>query len=389
MKLAFIFDTRFIKYDGDYYCTNLSIELLSRRYLTVFDEMVIVGRCKEVSESPVGKYVKANNEKITFNCIPDEIPINRIINFKKNSKHIESIINECDAIICRGWRGSFISKKMEKNYLIEVVNCAWDSYWNHGILGKVVAPIIYLLRRCSTYSAPYVLYVTQKFLQKRYPTKGRSAAISDVRLDEFDDVVLANRIKKIESMGKNSIIHIGTAGAVNVPFKGQRFVIGALALLKERGMTNYIYELAGSGDNTKVKQYAEKKGVIDQIIFKGSIMHDNMNEWYDGLDLYIQPSLQEGLPRAVVEAMSRALPCYGANTGGIPELLEKDCVCNNNHNLERKFADLISAYNQKDAIKYAIRNYEEAKKYRSSVLDQDLFCFLKTFAGETERKENA
>ena len=43
-------------------------------------------------------------------------------------------------------------------------------------------------------------------------------------------------------------------------------------------------------------------------------------------DIYIQPSLQEGLPRAVVEAMSTALPCIGFNTGGIPELLEPEYI---------------------------------------------------------------
>ena len=380
MKLGFVFDTRFLKYNDNYYCTNLSIELLTRRYLTVFDEMVVVGRCKDVSENPIGRYVKANNEKIRFQCIPVESPIKRIVNFKKNSKKIESVIKECDAIICRGWRGAFISKKLKKNYLIEVVNCAWDSYWNHGFWGKIVAPIMFWMRKITTYDAPYVIYVTQKFLQKRYPTQGKKAAISDVKLEEFDETVLTKRISKIESKGKDSLIHLGTAAAVNVPFKGQRFVIGALALLKERGMTNYIYEIAGSGDNTKLRQYANQKGVIDQLIFKGSIMHDNMNEWYDSLDIYIQPSLQEGLPRAVIEAMSRGLPCYGANTGGIPELLEDKCVSNNNHNLEKKFANMLADYNKKDAIKDAIRNYEEAKKYRSSVLDYELFCFLKKFA---------
>jgi glycosyltransferase involved in cell wall biosynthesis len=44
-------------------------------------------------------------------------------------------------------------------------------------------------------------------------------------------------------------------------------------------------------------------------------------------DLFVLPSRTEGLPRALVEAMARALPCLGSRVGGIPELLpEEDLV---------------------------------------------------------------
>jgi glycosyltransferase involved in cell wall biosynthesis len=38
------------------------------------------------------------------------------------------------------------------------------------------------------------------------------------------------------------------------------------------------------------------------------------------------PSRTEGLPRALVEAMARALPSVGSAVGGIPELLDESCV---------------------------------------------------------------
>jgi glycosyltransferase involved in cell wall biosynthesis len=44
----------------------------------------------------------------------------------------------------------------------------------------------------------------------------------------------------------------------------------------------------------------------------------------DASDLFVMPSRQEGLPRAMVEAMARALPCIGSAVGGIPELLDEE-----------------------------------------------------------------
>ena len=46
-----------------------------------------------------------------------------------------------------------------------------------------------------------------------------------------------------------------------------------------------------------------------------------MSGWLDDIDIYLQPSFQEGLPRATIEAMSRGAACVGSTCGGIPELL--------------------------------------------------------------------
>ena len=44
----------------------------------------------------------------------------------------------------------------------------------------------------------------------------------------------------------------------------------------------------------------------------------------DDADLFVLPSLGEGLPRSMIEAMARALPCIGSTAGGIPELLPQE-----------------------------------------------------------------
>ena len=79
------------------------------------------------------------------------------------------------------------------------------------------------------------------------------------------------------------------------------------------------------------------------------------------MHIYVQPSLQEGLPRAMVEAMSRGLMCIGANTAAIPELIEPQFVT------RRKSSDdiarLFCGVTKEQLIEQALRNFNEAREY--------------------------
>jgi len=114
-----------------------------------------------------------------------------------------------------------------------------------------------------------------------------------------------------------------------------------------------------------LKKMASKLGIENQIFFLGSLTHEEVFNLLDTIDVYIQPSLTEGLPRALVEAMSRGCLCLGSDVGGIPELLDKNCL------FKKKSSKSISSILMKleNVEKICIENYKKSKKFEKLKLD--------------------
>lgn len=383
MKLGFLFDVRFTEYNGDYYSTNLTQDFWNKRYLKFFDEIIVVGRYISVETDPSKKLVKSSSDKVHFYCIEETSSINRMLTQKQQNEFIKKQIAECDRVICRSWWGTAACEELGIPYMIEVVNCIRDSYWNHSLLGKIVALPNYYLQKKAIRKAPYVLYVTQSFLQKRYPSPHNCIGVSDVELNEESafqkEQLLKKRLERIDD--EKDLLKIGTAGAVSVRYKGQQYVIKALAELKNRGIENIEYQLVGSGDASYLEATARKYGVENQIKILGPIPHDRIFAWYDSLDLYIQPSLTEGLPRALIEAMSRGLPCIGSNAGGIPELLESKYIFDKQKPIDKQIADIYCLISKKEMKEMANNNMEKAENFNAEVLNRRRDAFLSQFCG--------
>ena len=219
--------------------------------------------------------------------------------------------------------------------------------------------------------------MTNEFLQRRYPSKGKTIGCSNVALPILNESVLDVRLHKIKQMTKHNPIVIGTTAAVDVRYKGQEYVIQAIAELNKQGY-NFEYRLVGGGDKARLQSIAEKYRVADKVIFEGSIPHERVFDYLDSIDIYVQPSKTEGLPRALIEAMSRGCPCIGSKAGGIPELLDTPFIFNSGN--VQELANILASFDTEKMIKQAKRNFEFSKEYAKEVIETRRNEFFKQFA---------
>ena len=258
-----------------------------------------------------------------------------------------------------------------------VVGCSWDSYWNYNIKGKILAPFCYLSLRNAQKNAPFSIYVTNHFLQNRYPTTGKWIGCSNVYLSTGIKGVLESRLSSIKKkVEEKTVLKIGTAAALDVPYKGQQYVIQALSILKKAGLI-FEYHLVGAGTGEALKQAAIDYDVEDMIFIKGRIPHEKITDFLDEIDIYIQPSKQEGLPRATIEAMSRGCLCLGSDIAGIPELLEERYLFKKGD--YKAIAKILEDVSLEDLLGQAERNYNLAKEYDADVLNARRTKFILEF----------
>lgn len=391
MKAAFFHDTWLVHAsDNKIYSERFSYSIW-KRYLSVFDTLIVSTRIS-LDESTIKKKDLATGDNVQILPISEyEKNIHSLTRRRKIRKQVRDVLRKSDCAVIRlpsiiGFIAYKEAINLNKPYLIEVVGCAWDAFWNHSLMGKLIALPSYIMMKNIVKNSKYNVYVTSDFLQKRYPSEGKNTNCSNVALTEFDEKVLENRLRTIEDKGKTDKIVIGTTAAVNIRYKGQQYVIQALGKLKKQGITNYEYHLVGGGNQTYLKEIAEKNDVIDQVRFLGPMSHNNVFEWLQTIDLYVQPSRQEGLPRALIEAMSRAIPAFGARTGGIPELLEEKFIFSNTRKNIDEIIEILKTFDKETMINQAKRNYEKSKKYEKNVIEARRRKFFEDF--KRERKED-
>ncbi len=344
-------------------------DILIERYSYFGEQVIFLTRSKVIAEEKAKNYSLIKHPAFSHIEVPNFKSISNYVKKPQAVAIIKKAVDENEVIILRlpsaiGTIAFEYAKSINKPVLIEMVACVYDALWNYDWRGKLIANYKMKNYQSILKDASHTIYVTDNFLQDRYPTFGKSIGCSDVIVKNLEPAILNDRIRKIKDLPVKIVL--GTVAAIDVPYKGQADVIKAIAILKKENIL-FNYKIVGQGDSSRLNKIIEKYQVADLVEVVGPLTQFQVFDFLDSIDLYIQPSKQEGLPRAVIEAMSRACPVLGSNIAGIPELINRDALFEAGN--INQIVEFLKQVNKDVLLKWAKENFLKAENFTKVTLD--------------------
>jgi glycosyltransferase involved in cell wall biosynthesis len=327
--------------DGHIYTSAPPNYAFWRRYLGVFQEVVVLARVRQTTE-PMPAEQRADGPGVTFWRLPDYTgPAEYLKKLVQLRSAIRKAVSNSDVYILRlpGTIGNLAAREIRrlgKRYAVEVVGDPWDVF-SPGAIRTTLRPLYRRLfarsLRRNCHEALAASYVTRSALQARYPARAGAyvCGISDVLLGKnFADAGTIEKRKqrgreRAERLGRSA--HLGFVGSLATNYKGVDTLLKAVAICRQAGVDVKAYLLGDGRSLPQFEALARNLGILQCVQFLGQVPAGKaVFEFLDSIDLFVMPSRQEGLPRAMLEAMARGCPCIGSAVGGIPELLAPEAL---------------------------------------------------------------
>lgn len=389
-SVVFVTEARFIKdLKGNIYGDASFSHSLWDRYLQVFDGVFIIARVKTDVNFEGNPLYLSNSKNVSFIEVPHYIgPLEYLKKRRTVKKVIKDNVDrlaDCK-FICRvpGQISDLVIsalKRTNKKYALEVVGDPDDVF----APGTIKHPLRRYFRnkmvrsiKNNIQNASAVLYVTKKTLQNKYPVKNGtySTYASDVKLESSETIKFSKKWQL-----KNTI-NITSIGSLEQMYKAPDIVLEAINIVNTNNK-KIEANLLWLGDGKFKKQMielAKEKGIEKNVSFIGNVNKQQVFEHLSNSDIFVLASRTEGLPRAIIEAMSIGIPVIGTKVGGIPELIEDSVLVEKNNaiSLANKIKEIATNedfYNQQ-----AKRNLEEVKNYKEEFLSQrrlEFYNFIK------------
>lgn len=104
------------------------------------------------------------------------------------------------------------------------------------------------------------------------------------------------------------------------PEKGHRYLLDAVAHLTHR-IPRLLLVLLGAGrERTELEKQAASLGIEKHVRFAG--FRKDIRPWIEASDVLVNPSVTEGTPNVVLEAMAVGTPVIATSVGGVPDVIE-------------------------------------------------------------------
>ncbi len=128
-----------------------------------------------------------------------------------------------------------------------------------------------------------------------------------------------NRLVRRQQLGLQE--HVPVIGTISrlVRDKGLELLLEAAARLKAKGLEFHMVWVGDGPIRSELERRARELGVADRLFITG--MCTDVPEWISCFDLFVLPTLWEGMGRVFLEAQAAGVPVIGSCVGGVPDVV--------------------------------------------------------------------
>lgn len=339
MKLGVFINQAFYSYDG-----QISTDLSFVRFIESFKESFL-----EIKVFAPTKNITLTEKQGLYSCIGDVslCPLPYYQNVKDLIKNthivlpitIKKLMHEFKTID-RLWivgphplgvfAGYFTKKYKVKcfqhirgNILNDV-----EARYNNSLIGKIYAQYMHWSNFYLSKKMPTLTVGSELF--NLYKNKAKKISWISPSLISDEDIKITKQTLNKSFPKNNRSIQILFVGRVE-PEKGLTYLFKALRDLNKNSDHKYELTIVGSAQRgsehreIEIKNMANEIGIKELIQWKGYKPYgDELKKIYRNKDIFILPSLAEGIPKVIYEAMAFGIPIISTDVGGISDIIKNN-----------------------------------------------------------------
>jgi glycosyltransferase involved in cell wall biosynthesis len=318
--------------DGEWTCASGTYGFdFWRRYADVFDRVIVVARCS-TQICQVG--VPVEGAGVQLWPLEDSQGVwGAIRRWHSWQRRLRPLVDPSRAFILRlpGQIGGLLGQVLRRKRVPFGVEAVGDPAAVFGKLGcrHPLRPGLQFYfehtMRQMCHEASATAYVTAKHLQRMYPPNEHAFTTHFSSVDLPSSAYVDNPRDYLQRPHPLCLINVAT---MSQRYKGQHDLIDAVSSCVQAGRAVQLALVGDGRCRSQLERRAKQAHLAGRVCFLGHLPSgEPVRQALDQADLFVLPSLTEGLPRVLIEAQARALPCIGTQVGGIPELLAAgECV---------------------------------------------------------------
>lgn len=166
-------------------------------------------------------------------------------------------------------------------------------------------------------------------------------------------------------------------GRLAVKRKGFKYLLRAMPFIKQKIGDVKLVVVGGGPLRKKYEKQTKAMELDDAVIFVGSVKKEDLPYYYSSADLFVLPSIQEGLGLVILEAMACKTPVIASCVGGVPEIIRNGYsgILVPPRNAKKLADEIIKLLKDKEKAKLlAMNGYEFVREnYEWNALLDDMY----------------